>query len=87
MKQRCRQLCNDKRHTSHYTSEDIRVIKSRRMRWLEHVLRKGDFVIEFRISVRKYSDTFWRVILGQFTGRDDVNRVYPMKNTKHMRLL
>jgi len=65
MKQRCRQLRNDRRHTSHYTSEDIWVIKSRRMRRVGHVLREGDLVIEFRISVRKYSDTFWRVILGQ----------------------
>jgi len=36
------------------------------MRWVGHVLHIGDLVIEFRISVRKYSDTFGRVILGQF---------------------
>jgi hypothetical protein len=65
MKQRCRQLRNDRRHTSHYTSEDIGVTKPRKMRWVGHVLSKGDLVIEFRISIRKYSDTFWRVILRQ----------------------
>jgi hypothetical protein len=46
-------------------SDDIAVIKLRRMRWVGHVLRTGDLVIESRISVRKYSYTFGRVILGE----------------------
>jgi len=65
MKQCCRQLCNDRSHSSYFTSDDTGVIKLKRMRWLGHVLRIGDLVIEFRISVRKNSDTFGRVILGQ----------------------
>lgn len=65
MKQRCRQLCNDRSHSSYFTSDDTGVIKLRRMRWVRHVLRIGDLVIEFRISIRKISDIFGRVILGQ----------------------
>jgi len=65
MKQRCRRLCNDRRHSSYFTSDDTGVIKLRRMRWVGRVLHIGDLVTEFRISVRKNSATFGRVILGQ----------------------
>jgi len=59
MKQRCRKLRNDRRHTSHYTSDDTGVIKLRRMRWVGHVLRIGVLVIEFQNFSQKVFRYLW----------------------------
>jgi hypothetical protein len=48
-----RQLHNDKLHDLYFSPNTVRVIKSRRIRWAEHVARMGERRVVYRVLMRK----------------------------------
>jgi hypothetical protein len=49
----CRKLHNWELNNLRHSSNEIRVIKSRRMRWARHIKRMGEKPIAYRIFVGK----------------------------------
>ena len=49
----CRRLHNDELNDLYYTSDIVRVIKSRRMRWSGHVARMGEDRGVYRVLLGK----------------------------------
>jgi len=49
----CRELHNEELHDLYSSPNVIRVIKSRRMRWAEHLARMGERRDVYRVLVRK----------------------------------
>jgi hypothetical protein len=47
----CRKLHNDELHSLYSSSNIVRVIKSRRMRWVGHVARMGEWKGVYRVLV------------------------------------
>jgi hypothetical protein len=49
-------LYNDELHSPYSSPNIVRVIKSRKMRWAEHVARMGEGRGVYRVLVRKHED-------------------------------
>ena len=63
-----RKLHNEELHDLYCSSDSIRVIRSRKMRWTEHVARKGEKF--YRVVVRKREE---KEIRGRYKRRWDDN--------------
>ena len=53
VKRKWRKLHNEKLNDLYFSTRIVRVIESRRMRWAEHVARKGKTRIIYRVLVEK----------------------------------
>jgi hypothetical protein len=53
MKGSCKKLHNEVHHRLHYSPNLIMVLKSKRMRWIDHVMCKGVLKSAYRVGVGK----------------------------------